>query len=85
MQLVDRFGTLFLLAGLAYLGFYVYGLIMGVFSLTEGIGIGFTVLALLFVTAFVVHVVRVRRAMRDPEQHHRIMRELHTHRERRGF
>jgi membrane protein implicated in regulation of membrane protease activity len=85
MKLVDRFGTLFLLAGLAYLGFYVYGLVMGVFSLTEAIGIGFTVLALFFAAAFVVHIVRVRRAMRDPEQHQRIMRELHTHRERRGF
>jgi len=83
MQLVDRFGTLFLLAGLAYLGFYVYGLVMGVFSPTGMIG--FTVLAVFFVASFVVHVVRVRRAMRDPEQQGQIMRELHTHRERRGF
>ena len=85
MQFVDRVGRLFLLAGMAYLGFYVYGFVMGVFSLTEAIGIGFTVLALFFTATFVVHVVRVRRAMRDPEQHHRIMQELHAHRERRGF
>ena len=83
MKLVDRLGPLFLLAGLAYLGFYVYGLVMGVFSPTGMIG--FTVLAVFFVASFVVHVVRVRRAMRDPEQQDQIMRELHTHRERRGF
>ena len=83
MQLVDRLGALFLLAGLAFLGFYVYGLVMGVFSPKEMIG--FTVLAVFFAASFVVHVVRVRRAMRDPEQHDRIMHELHTHRERRGF
>ena len=83
MQLVDRLSRLFLLAGLAYLGFYVYGLVMGVFSPTEMIG--FTVLAALFAAAFVVHVVRVKRAMRDPQEHDRIMRELHAQRERRGF
>lgn len=85
MKLVDKFGTLFLLAGLAYLGFYVYGLVMGVFSATEAIGVVFTALALFFAATFVVHVIRVRRAMRDPEQHDRIMHELHTQRERRGF
>jgi membrane protein implicated in regulation of membrane protease activity len=83
MKLVDRLGPLFVLAGLAYLGFYVYGLVMGVFSPTEMIG--FTVLGVFFAAVFVLHVVRVRRAMRDPEQHDRIMHELHTQRERRGF
>lgn len=83
MQLVERFGRLFVLVGLGYLGFYVYGLVMGVFSPAEMVA--FTVLAVVFAVAFVLHVVRVRRAMRDPEQHDRIMHELHTHRERRGF
>jgi membrane protein implicated in regulation of membrane protease activity len=83
MKLIDRLGPLFLLVGLAYLGFYVYGLVMGVFSLTGMIG--FTVLAVFFAATYVVHTIRVRRAMRDPEQHDRIMHELHTQRERRGF
>jgi hypothetical protein len=83
MDFVARFGRLFVVAGLAYLGFYVYGVVMGVFSPVELIG--FTALAVLFTAVFVVHVIRVRRAMRDPEERAAIMREAHVHRERRGF
>jgi hypothetical protein len=83
MELVSKFSRLFVLAGLAYLGFYVYGVVMGVFSPVELIG--FTFLALLFAGVFVVHVTRVRRAMRIPEERAAMMREAHVHRERRGF
>lgn len=83
MRLVSRFGLLFIVAGLGYLGFYVYGVVLGVFSPVELIG--FTALAFLFTGVFVVHVVRVRRAMRNPEERGAIMREAHVHRERRGF
>jgi len=72
-----------LLAALAYLGFYVYGVVMGVFSPFELIG--FTILALVFAAAFIVHVVRFRRAMRTPGEHEALMREAHVYRERRGF
>ena len=72
-----------LLAGLAYLGFYVYGLVMGVFSPFELWA--FTILAVVFAAAFIVHMVRLRRAMRTPGAHEQLMREAHVYRERRGF
>ena len=83
MRLVSRFGLLIVVAGLAYLGFYVYGVVLGVFSPVELIG--FTALAFVFTGLFVVHMVRVRRAMRAPEQRAEMMREAHVYRERRGF
>jgi hypothetical protein len=83
MALVSRFGLLLVVGGLGYLGFYVYGIVLGVFSPLELIG--FTALAVLFTGIFVIHLVRVRRAMRTPEQRAEIMREAHVHRERRGF
>ena len=83
MRLTSRFGLLFVVAGLGYLGFYVYGVVLGVFSPVELIG--FTLLALVFTGLFVVHIMRVRRAMRTPEQRAEIMREAHVYRERRGF
>jgi hypothetical protein len=72
-----------LLVALAYLGFYVYGLIMGVFSPFELLG--FTILAVVFAAAFIVHMIRLRRAMRTPGAHEALMREAHVYRERRGF
>jgi len=83
MSVTGTLSRLALLLGLAYLGFYVYGLIMGVFSPLELWG--FTVLALVFAAAFVVHMVRLRRAMRTPGAHEQLMREAHVYRERRGF
>ena len=80
---MSRLGVLFVVAGLAYLGFYVYGVVLGVFSPVELIG--FTILAVFFIGVFVIHLVRVRNAMRTPEQRGEIMRKAHVHRERRGF
>ena len=82
-RLFGNLSRLALLLGLAYLGFYVYGLILGVFSPFELWG--FTVLALVFTVAFIVHMVRLRRAMRTPGGHEAMMRESHVFRERRGF
>jgi hypothetical protein len=83
MWLFNGLSRLLMLGGLGYLGFFVYVLVMGMLSPTELVG--FTVLALVFAAAFVVHAVRLRRAMRDPDQHARIMHELQAYRERRGF
>lgn len=83
MTFLGNLTRLALLAALAYLGFYIYGVIMGVFSPTELLG--FTVLAVAFAAAFVVHMIRIRRAMKTPGQHEAIMREAHVYRERRGF
>lgn len=83
MALMSKLGLLFVVAGLGYLGFYVYGVVLGVFSPVELIG--FTILAIFFASVFVVHVVRLRRAMDAPQQREAIMHETHVHRERRGF
>ena len=74
-----------LLAGFAYLGFYVYGIVMGVFAPSE-IPL-FTVIAVAVVVAAVVHLLRVRtsRAVEDPEERRERMHEEHELRERRGF
>jgi H+/Cl- antiporter ClcA len=72
-----------LLAALAYLGFYVYGIVMGVFSPLEMVG--FTIIAAICLAASIIHSVRLRRALKDPQQHDAIMREAHVYRERRGF
>ena len=72
-----------LLLGLAYLGFYVYGLIMGVFAPGEMVGFG--VVALLVIAATGVHFLRLHRATEDPDTRRERIRELHRQRERRGF
>jgi hypothetical protein len=83
MTFLASLSRLALLGALAYLGFYVYGLVMGVFSPFELLG--FTILAVVFAAAFVVHLVRIRRAMKAPGQHEVMMRQAHVYRERRGF
>ena len=83
MNYLGTFTSLALLAALGYLGFYVYGLVMGVFSPIEMVG--FTIIAAVCLGAFVVHSVRLRRALKDPSQHDAIMRNAHVYRERRGF
>ena len=80
--MLERFSRLFLLGGFAYLGFYVYGLVMGVFS--PGEMVGFTILAVVFVVAGVIHFIRFRRAMQGPEKD-RITHELQLLKEKRGF
>lgn len=83
MTLRDKLTRLALLAALGYIGFYVYGLVMGVFSPFQLLG--FTILAVVFAAAFVVHMVRLRRAMETRGAHEQLMREAHVYRERRGF
>jgi hypothetical protein len=82
MRLVDILSRLLLLAALAYLGFYVYGLVLGVFS--PGEMIAFTIVAAICVIAGVVHGIRVRRAMNGPDRA-RITHDLQKHRETRGW
>jgi hypothetical protein len=53
---------LFLLAGLVYVGFYAYGVVMGVFSPTAMILLSCVVA--LFVLGNLRHVIRIRRAIR---------------------
>jgi TRAP-type C4-dicarboxylate transport system permease large subunit len=83
MTLLGNLGRLALLAGLGYVGFYVYGVMMGVFSPVELIG--FTILAVVFTAAFILHQVHLRRAMKTAGEHEAMMRQAHVYRERRGF
>jgi len=83
MRFLGNLSRLALLAGLGYLGFYVYGLVMGVFSPVELMG--FTLLAIGAVVAFVVYLLHLQRAMRTPGKHEALMRQAHFYRERRGF
>ncbi len=55
---------------------------MGVFS--PGEMVGFTILAVVFVVAGVIHFIRFRRAMQGPEKD-RITHELQLLKEKRGF
>lgn len=56
----DRLVTAFWLAVLAYLGFYVFGIVMRVYA--PGDVLYFTIPAGLFACALVVHAIRSRRA-----------------------
>ena len=51
---------LLLLGGLAFLGLYVYGLVMSAFDPLEIVG--FTVLAMGVIAAYAVHVFRLKRS-----------------------
>jgi hypothetical protein len=82
MNLMGLASKLLLLAAFAYLGFYVYGVVLGVFS--PGEMIGFTIIAGICVVAGVVHAIRIRRAMRGPDRD-RITHDLQKHRETRGW
>ena len=82
--MIKRLTVAFLLVGLGYLGFYVYGLVMGVFSPFQLVG--FTILAVVFATAAIVHFLRTSRALRDDDGfRHSEMKRQHDLHERRGF
>lgn len=83
MTYLGTLGRLAVLAALAYLGFYVYGLMMGVFTPMEMVG--FTAVAALCLAVFAAYSVRYRRAMKNPRQQAAMMRQAHVYRERRGF
>jgi hypothetical protein len=83
MKYVPTLSRLLLLGGLVYLGFYGFGLVMGVFA--PGEMIGFTIVAALIVVAYAVHAIRLNRRAEDPAERAAIMRELHDQQERRGF
>ena len=77
-----RLIRLLLLAGSAYLGFYVFALVMGVFSAGEVMG--FTALAAVIVVAGAVYVIR-ERARTDESPDAMLARDLRNQRERRGY
>ncbi len=82
MKLLGLVSRLLLLGAFAFLGFYVYGVVLGVFS--PGEMIGFTIVAVICVIVGVVHGIRIRRALRGPDRD-RITHELQKYRETRGW
>lgn len=82
MTIRSRLTIVFWLLALGYLGLYVYGLVMGVFS--PGEMVGFTVVAVVIAVLYAVRVIRVRRAMRD-HNHDELMKGVHHSRETMGF
>jgi hypothetical protein len=78
---------LLLLAGSAYLGFYVFALVMGVFS--PGEVMGFTALAAVIVVAGAVNALRGRASTDESRdagpQDAELARDLRNQRERRGY
>jgi len=78
-----RLIRLALLAGLAYLGFYFYGLVMGVFSPVQMVG--FSAIALGIVIAVSIYAFHLSRKPRDPLEEARLTHDLHTQQSRRGF
>ncbi len=85
MKAIGQLSTAFWLVGLGYLGFYVFGVVMGVFSPLElyGFSIVAAVIAVLF-TGRTIRAGRTDKEVPGPEQDE-MMRRLHDLRERRGF
>ncbi len=82
MKVLGNATVAFWLLALGYLGFYFYGLLMGVFS--PGQMLGFSVAAAILAALFIVHSVRLRNAMREGDRGE-LVRGVHRYRERRGF
>lgn len=83
--MIGKLEAVLSLAGLAYLGFWVYGLVMGVFEIDEMIG--FSIVAATIVALFAVHAIRARGAMRDGKDvaDEELERASRHQREVRGF
>jgi hypothetical protein len=79
----ERLNRLIALGALAYLGFWVFGLVMGVFSFWEVPVL--TILAGVMVLIALWYHLLVRRTLRDPETGPAAEREMHKQRTERGF
>jgi TRAP-type C4-dicarboxylate transport system permease large subunit len=67
----------------AVIGFYIYGLVLGIYSPLE-LGL-LSVVSLSLIVLFTIHEVRLRRELREGKYHDEYAREGHDARERRGF
>jgi len=72
-----------ILACLAYLGFYVYGLVMGVFS--PGEMVGFSSIAAGILITCGVYAMFLRREPVESEERRKMLHDLHEQQRRRGF
>ena len=74
---------LLLLAAMGYLGFFVFGLVMGVFSAVEAVAL--SVVALAAITGIGLVMLRERLRPDDDPSFEDAARRTRSYRERRGF
>jgi len=67
----------------AVIGFYVYGLLLGLYGPLE-LGL-LSVVSLSLIVLFTIHELRLRRELREGKYHDEYAQEGHDARERRGF
>jgi hypothetical protein len=83
MSTRTRLSTWFILGISAYLGFYVFGLVMGAYS--PGDVLYFTIPALIFVVMLIGTVIAFRRSGQRRADDDELSREARHWRETRGF
>jgi uncharacterized membrane protein (DUF485 family) len=85
MRSIGWVSTALLLLALGFVVLFAYQVVMGAVGPAEVVLV--TIAAAVLATAFVIHQVRVHRALHDHghRDHAELMRGLHVHRERRGF
>ena len=85
MKSLSKYEPLIILGLLAYLGFYVFGIVMGVFSPT-GRWL-FTIPAIVFVGLYLLYARSVSRAIHDPSdpRHDATTHAARDQREKRGW
>ena len=79
----ERFRLLLWTLAAAVIGFYIYGLFLGLYGPLE-LGL-LSVLSLFLIVLFTIHELRLRRELRKGKFHDEYASESHEARERRGF
>ena len=79
----ERFRLLLWALAAAVIGFYIYGLFLGLYGPLE-LGL-LSVVSLSLIVLFTIHELRLRRELREGKYHDEYAREGHDARERRGF
>ena len=79
----ERFRLLLWALAAAVIGFYIYGLILGLYGPLE-LGL-LSVVSLSLIVLFTIHELRLRRELREGKYHDEYAREGHDARERRGY
>jgi membrane protein implicated in regulation of membrane protease activity len=79
----ERFRLLLWALAAAVIGFYFYGLFLGLYGPLE-LGL-LSVVSLSLIVLFTIHELRLRRELRKGKYHDEYAREGHDARERRGY
>jgi len=82
-SLFERFRLLLWALAAAVIGFYIYGLLLGLYGPLE-LGL-LSVVSLCLIVLFTIHEFRTRRELRGGKYHDEYVREGHDARELRGY